>query len=128
MSIALLLVDHGSTHEAANQMLIDVAQLVQNLQPEIMVEYAHMELAEPTLEQGIAACVEKGALTVVVHPFMLSPGRHATVDIPRMVNKAADYYPGINISVTEPLGLHVKIAEVILIRANLISKTQANLD
>ncbi len=117
--IGLLLVDHGSRFQAANDMLADVAAMVKRLSGLDCVHYAHMELAEPTIEQGFQTCVREGATAVVVHPYFLSPGRHSMSDIPRMVAEAAKAFPGIAYCVTEPLGLHPKICEVTLERAGI---------
>lgn len=119
MRTALLIVDHGSRREEANQMLYGVAEILRQKRPQLIVQIAHMELAEPSIEQGIAACVRAGATEIVVHPYMLSPGRHATQDIPRMATEAAATHPGVTIRVTVPLGLHEKLGEVILQRAGL---------
>ena len=115
---ALIIVDHGSTVEEANDMLAEVARLVESAKSGFdIVKYCHMELAEPTIEQAFDACVSEGAGSVVVHPYFLSPGRHSTRDIPAMVEEAARKHPGVVYKVTEPLGIHGKIIEVILERA-----------
>ena len=119
MNEALLIVDHGSTRKEANEMLADVACIIRGIRPGLVVHYAHMELSEPTIAQGFAQCVKDGAAGVIVHPYMLSPGRHATKDIPGMVAECAAKYPGIKFRVTEPLGLDKKIGEVVLERAGL---------
>ena len=119
MSIALLIVDHGSTRDEANRMLEDVADVVRRKRPGLIVHIAHMELAQPTLEEGIEACVRDGANEVVVHPYMLSPGRHAAHDIPDMVTQTAVRFPGVRFRVTGPLGIHDKIGEVVIERAGL---------
>ena len=56
---------------------------------------------------------------MVVFPYMLSPGKHSTGDIPRMVAKAAASHPGVRYSVTEAFGVHEKLAEVVLARAGV---------
>jgi sirohydrochlorin ferrochelatase len=117
--IGLLLVDHGSRFQEANDMLADVAALVKRLSGLDCVHYAHMELAEPTIQQGFETCVREGATAVVVHPYFLSPGRHSKSDIPRMVAEAARALPGIAYCVTDPLGLHHKLCEVVLERAGI---------
>ena len=119
MPTALLIIDHGSVQPAANAMLEDVAAILRRKRPDLIVEIAHMELAEPTIQQGIDACVRSGATEIVAHPYMLAPGRHATQDIPRMVQAAAGNHPGVVVRVTTPLGLHDKIGEVVLERAGL---------
>jgi sirohydrochlorin ferrochelatase len=100
-------------------MLADVAAMVRELTGLEKVYICHMELAEPTIAEGFAACVKDGATSVVVHPYFLGPGRHSTTDIPRMVAEAAQAFPGVEYCVTEPLGVHPKIGEVILERTGL---------
>ena len=117
---ALIIVDHGSKLEEANLMLAKIAELLiskQNTEFEI-ISYCHMELAEPTIEQAFDECAAKGATEIVVHPYFLAPGRHSTQDIPNMVKAAAKNYPDISYEVTDPLGVHEKILEVILERAS----------
>jgi len=123
---AILLVDHGSVRNEANEMLVDMAQLVQRMTGnDVIVRYAHMELAEPTIAEGFANCVEAGASEVIVFPYMLSPGRHSTTDIPRMVNEAAANHPGVTFSVTPPFGIEEKLGEIILARAHLSAESPA---
>ena len=112
---AILLVDHGSRRDEANEMLVSMAELVQSMAgPAIIVRHAHMELAEPSIASGIRSCVDAGATSVTVFPYMLSPGRHSTSDIPRMVADIAPLHPDVSFSVTPPFGIHEKLAEVIL--------------
>lgn len=112
-SIGLVLVDHGSKKQAANEMLLEVADLFRRVSGYRIVEPAHMELADPTIEAAFSACVEQGATLVIVHPYFLSPGRHSTADIPRMVASAARQHPGVEYHVTPPLGIDEKIARLI---------------
>lgn len=97
-------------------MLLDVARLLAQAAPEYHVEIAHMDLAEPTIEEGFVACVAAGAREVIVHPFMLSPGRHSRSDIPLLVAQAARQHPGVSARVTEPLGVDPRLVDVILRR------------
>ncbi|HUF27898.1 MAG TPA: CbiX/SirB N-terminal domain-containing protein [Gemmatimonadaceae bacterium] len=117
---AILLIDHGSTRDEANEMLACVANLVQSMAGTgTIVRYAHMELAPPTIEEGFAACVAAGATEVVVFPYMLSPGKHSMRDIPRMVGDAAAAHPSVAFTVTPAFGVHEKLAEVVLLRAEV---------
>lgn len=109
----VILVDHGSKNAAANDMLVHVVQAYREAIGAAIVEPAHMELAEPTIEQAFARCVEQGARHVIVHPYFLSPGRHSTTDIPHLAAQAAANHPGIAYRVTEPLGLDPRLTAVI---------------
>jgi sirohydrochlorin ferrochelatase len=116
---ALILVDHGSRFHEANDMLLEVVAMVKELSGLERVYPAHMELAEPSIRQAFGRAVNEGATAVVVHPYFLSPGRHSTNDIPRMVEEAAQAFSGVEHCVTAPLGLHTKIGEVVLERAGV---------
>ncbi len=114
---ALLLIDHGSRRDAANQLVGEVAALVkQRLGPKSIVESAHMEIAGPTIAEAFALCVEQGATNVVVHPFMLAPGRHVTEDLPRLVAEAAAPHPGVRFSIAGPLGSHAGVIDAVIER------------
>src|SRR5215208_2655658 len=116
----ILIVDHGSQKAEANDMLRCMSNLLQTMTgPEVVVRYAHMELAEPTIGRGFADCVRGGATDVTVFPYMLSPGRHSTSDIPRMVSQAAREFSHVTFIVTPAFGVHEKLAELILDRAGV---------
>ena len=119
MPTAILIVDHGSRRQEANDMLSGVGDIVKKQRPDLIVNIAHMELAEPTIAQGVQKCIDDGATQIIVHPYMLSPGRHATEDIPHIATEAASKHPNLKIDVTAPLGLHEKLGDIILERANL---------
>ena len=116
----ILIVDHGSQKREANDMLRSMAALIQTMAgSDVVVRYAHMELADPDIAAGFSSCVQGGATDVTVFPYMLSPGRHSTADIPRMVANVAKAFPNVNFSVTPAFGLHEKLAEVVLERAGI---------
>jgi len=116
---ALIIVDHGSKLHKANEMLVQIAELIKKKNSPVfeIISYCHMELAEPTIGQAFDDCVSQGAQHIVVHPYFLAPGRHSTQDIPNLVKDAAMKHPGVSYHVTEPLGIHENIIEVILERA-----------
>jgi sirohydrochlorin ferrochelatase len=117
---SILLIDHGSVRDEANQMLAGAADLLQQMVGDaVVVRYAHMELAQPTIAQGFAACVGAGATEVIAFPYMLSPGKHVTRDVPRLVAEAARQFPDVPYRVTEAFGIHEKLAELIALRAGV---------
>ena len=116
MKRGILLVDHGSRRPEANAQLEALAERLRRRVPGEVVAIAHLELAEPTLAQGLDACVAAGACEIVVHPYFLGPGSHTARDIPRLVAEAAARHPGVAVRVSQPLGLHEKIVDVVLER------------
>ena len=118
MKRAILLVDHGSRRAEANAQLEAVADRVRTRAAGTIVEVAHLEIAEPSIGQGIEACVEQGATRIVVHPFFLAPGRHTSEDIPAQVARALRSHPNVQIRISEPLGDHAALIDVILERVS----------
>lgn len=111
--LAIIIVDHGSRLEASNQSLLSVVEMFQADSSYEIVEPAHMEIAEPTIAMALDRCVEQGARFVVVHPYFLAPGKHWKHDIPRLVAEAAANHPGIGYVVSEPLGPHRTMNQII---------------
>ncbi|MFM1919580.1 MAG: hypothetical protein RLZZ303_1214 [Candidatus Hydrogenedentota bacterium] len=112
----VIIVDHGSRRPEANDMIHTVADCFREHSGARIVEGAHMELAEPGIAEAFNRCVAQGARHVVIALFFLSPGRHSREDIPALAAEAAAPHPGVTWSVTEPLGVDARIADVMLDR------------
>lgn len=99
---AYLLVDHGSRLEAANRVVEDVARaFASHVEPGAEVAFAHQEAAPPSIEDAVAALARDGVTELVVVPFFLAPGKHATGDVPRLAREAADR-AGMTLEVLPP--------------------------
>lgn len=114
--LGLVIVDHGSTREASNRMLEDFVEMFRAENRFDIVEPAHMELAEPSIDTAFDRCVERGAQRVVVAPYFLAPGKHWNKDIPQLTAAAAVRHPGIAYMVTAPIGLHPLMCDLIASR------------
>ncbi len=114
MKRALVILDHGSRKPEAHAHLERLAASVRERAPELLVQIAHMELAEPDLALAISRCVAAGADEVAVHPLFLVPGRHLTHDIPELVESAAAAHPGVRVHLLEALGDRPELADLIL--------------
>jgi sirohydrochlorin ferrochelatase len=118
VSRAILLVDHGSQHAPANELLDRIADAMRARLGGAIVEVAHMEIAEPSLAAGLARCAERGASEIVVCPCFLGPGRHTTRDIPQLVARACAAYPELRVRVAAPLGFDERIVDVLIARVD----------
>ncbi|QMU60590.1 MAG: cobalamin biosynthesis protein CbiX [Gammaproteobacteria bacterium] len=113
---ALLLIAHGSRRQASND---EVRKLTKNLEQHIdgefsIIECAFLELAEPSIPDGVSACVQKGADSVTVLPYFLSAGRHVITDIPEELKKAQNIHPRVSIKTSPYLGSAQGISEILI--------------
>ncbi|GKY95198.1 hypothetical protein MPSEU_000483000 [Mayamaea pseudoterrestris] len=104
----VLLIDHGSRRPDANQRLLELARLYQQSVADAsktIVTAAHMEIAAPSIRDGIECLLESGVDEIVCHPYFLSPGRHVQEDIPQLVKEAIE---SLNVTIpiltTDPVG------------------------
>ena len=114
---ALLLIGHGSRRLASNDEVRNLAhKLSQKLKDEFsIVECAFLELAEPSIQDGVTTCMKKGVGSVTILPYFLSAGRHVSVDIPAELEKAQQLYPQLQIKIAPYLGSAKGIADILIL-------------
>lgn len=110
--VGVIIVDHGSKRESSNLRLESLCQQFQSRVQHI-VKPAHMEIASPTIDDAFQSCVSEGCELIIVHPFFLGPGKHASEDIPRLVDAARQKHPNVKAIVTDPLGADSRILDII---------------
>ena len=113
---ALLIIAHGSRRAASNDEVRELTARIRGLAGERFgqVDCAFLELAEPSIPDGIECCVRNGAEEVVVLPYFLSAGRHVISDIPEEVEGKQQQYPDVNIHIVPYLGSADSIPELML--------------
>lgn len=75
---------------------------------------AFLELAEPSIPDGIEECIRSGATEVIVLPYFLSAGRHVAEDIPSEVKIKQDEYPDIPIHISPYIGAAPGLVDLML--------------
>ena len=84
---SLLVIAHGSRRESSNDEVRQLVKTISN-QPDSGfddVSAAFLELAEPSIPDGLEACIEQGGKEIIVFPYFLAAGRHVVEDIPAEV-------------------------------------------
>jgi sirohydrochlorin ferrochelatase len=114
---ALLLIAHGSRRAEANADLEHVAAALRERGRYPLVAVSYLELADPDIETGGAACVAAGATDVVLLPYFLSPGKHVVEDLSAARARLATRFPAVRFALAEPLGRHPLLIEVLEQRA-----------
>lgn len=116
----LLIVAHGSRRESSNEEIAELTRTVAQrpLNTFDYVHYAFLEIAEPSISQGLNDCIEKGATHITVFPYFLAAGRHVLEDVPGEVESISQMMPGVEIEIKPHLGAADNIADVLLSCAN----------
>jgi len=116
---ALLVVAHGSRRAESND---EVRQLTERLESQgentfDRVQCAFLELAEPSIPDGLRAALNAGAEQVTVVPYFLSAGRHVVTDIPTEIEVVRGEYPDADIVLAPYLGAAPGLVELLLQQA-----------
>lgn len=111
---AALLISHGSYSPKAEKEIIHLFKEIKALSGFEILEYAFLEIAKPTIPQGIDRCVRKGAQSITVLLNFLNSGKHVDEDIPRIIKEAKARFPHVDFRTTPPIGQHPKIQDLFL--------------
>ena len=109
----LLLIAHGSRRAASNEAVIALAEAMQK-SAGLPVRAAFLELAEPSIAEGIEQCILAGARQLDILPYFLAPGRHVQEDIPRLVSQAMHSHPQVTWRLLPHLGAARDLAGFLL--------------
>jgi len=102
----LCIVAHGSRRQTSNDEVRRLGERVARLHaPGIdHVEVAFLELAEPSIPEGLNRCAARGAREVIVFPYFLAAGTHVAQDIPEIIDAFRLDRPDIQIHLTPHFG------------------------
>ncbi len=118
---SLLVVAHGSRREESNE---EIRTLTRELAERAGEEYARiecafLELAEPSIPNGLRAAITAGATEIIVLPYFLSAGRHVVKDIPAEVDEVRAEHPVITITIAPYLGSAPALGDALLAQARM---------
>jgi sirohydrochlorin ferrochelatase len=116
MKTAILLMAHGSRIPEANDAVREIAAMVKQMTGYEIVEISYREMHLPNIQQGIDTCVAQGAERVLLMPYFLFVGAHVQEDLPEEMAQASERYPNVEFAMGRHLGVHRKLAEVVVER------------
>lgn len=115
MKTAVILLGHGSRAEEGNTALAEVAGLVHTLGG-VEAMPAYLQFCSPSLPEAVESEIKSGAEKVVIVPYFLYSGNHVMKDIPEELDAIRAKHPKVEITMTEHLGAHEKLARIVLER------------
>jgi len=116
---ALLVVAHGSRREESNDEIRDLTACLREQSGDSYDEVAcaFLELAEPSIPDGIRNAIRAGASQVTVLPYFLSAGRHVVKDIPAELEIVRNESPDVEIVLAPYLGAAAGLTGLLLKQA-----------
>lgn len=114
MTKAVLYVFHGSRLHEAKEEAITFFHYCREQTSFQNEHYAFLELATPTIEEGVKQCIKDGAKQIAVVPVLLFSAGHAKKDIPSILSRLKEPYPYIEFLYGKPLGVHDWMVEIVV--------------
>ena len=94
--IGLVLLAHGSRDPHWTKSFEKLRNDLKNETKNGWVCLAFMELAAPSLEDAVAACIKDGVTMIRILPLFMAMGKHLEKDIPKQVERLAAQHEKIN--------------------------------
>jgi len=102
---AYLIIAHGTRDEAGQESFRDFVKAFAVDTRQAIVEHGFLELAEPSIPEGLAKCVAQEATEIILMPMLFFPGKHLNQDLPAILMEARTKYPGVQIMLGGALAL-----------------------
>ena len=113
MKSAYLIIAHGSRDREANQAFFEFLERFRVSFRGRLVEGAFLELAKPSIPDGIERCIAQGAGEIIILPMMFFPGRHVKEDIPRLIETAKARHPEVDFHYAGPVSEHPMLLSIL---------------
>lgn len=118
---AIVLFAHGSRAPDLKEELGRVCELVRAEGSAPIVEMSFLELAEPDMPTAIQRCLDQGATTITVVPYLLNVGMHLRRDLPGLIAGVREQFAGTTIKLAPHLGVDELLARLVIKRAGQAS-------
>ncbi len=116
----ILIVGHGSRERASNEQFEELVDQVRKRRPGGDVRHAYVELAAPSLADGLAALANHNERVVVAPCFLFAAG-HVKNDIPLALAAARRKFPAVRFTAGRVLGVHPAMVELAFQRASEVA-------
>ncbi len=120
MKRGLLVVGHGSRSADAVAVFRQIVDEIRNKSRFGIVMGAHMELAEPGINETVKILADQNVNEIIIAPYFLYEGIHLKKDIPEIISQLASEYPDIEFRMAKPIGFEPLMADIILKRVSEI--------
>jgi sirohydrochlorin cobaltochelatase len=100
----IVLFAHGARDPEWARPFEAIRDRIRAKRPEFHVELAYLEMMTPTLEEAIAALVQRGAPSITVYPLFMGQGGHLKNDLPKILDAIRASHAQVPISLESAIG------------------------
>ena len=100
----LVAVAHGSRDPRHPRTVAELAATIRQRRPDLRVEAAFLDLSVPRLPDVLYRLAAEGVRRVVAVPLLLTPAYHVRTDLPRLLRRARQTHPRLEVSAAAALG------------------------
>ncbi|WP_036486685.1 sirohydrochlorin chelatase [Myxosarcina sp. GI1] len=122
----LLAIGHGTRNDRGRQTFLDFVATYQKLDTSRPVIPCFLELTEPTIQEGIEACIQQGFTEITALPILLFAARHNKFDVTNELDRASASYPQLSLKYGRHFGITPKIIELWRDRLSELDKPENN--
>ncbi|HKO41031.1 MAG TPA: CbiX/SirB N-terminal domain-containing protein [Nitrososphaeraceae archaeon] len=116
----VLVIGHGSSDRRATEAFIFTINAIKESYRN--VDYCFLELAQPTIKEGINSIIKKNPRIVLIMPYFLHKGIHIKHDVIKELKSALKSHSFSNIHIADHIGVDDKMVNLILQRAKEVEK------
>ncbi len=96
---ALIALAHGSRDPRSARTVRQIVASTKAIRPDLKIEPAFLDHARPDLDSVVDRLAARGHTEIVVVPLLLTEAYHARVDVPEVVQAAANRHDALAIRV-----------------------------
>ncbi len=113
---AVILLGHGSRAPRAGESMERVAASLRGRLRNGNVEVCYMANQGPAFPEALERCVARGARKVIVIPYFLHTGMHILQDVPELLKREAERFPGVELVLGRSLGFDDCLVKLVMKR------------
>ncbi len=100
----LILFAHGSRDARWREPVEAIARRAAELDPDLSVRCAYLEIVPPDLAAAAMELIAKGARSICVLPLFLGVGKHLREDLPRLLGQLRSAHPEVIFELRQAVG------------------------
>lgn len=108
----LLAIGHGTRNDRGRQTFIDFVETYQKLDTSRPVIPCFLELTQPSIQQGVEACVKEGYTEITALPILLFAARHNKFDVTNELDRSRSLCPQLNFHYGRHFGITPNIIDL----------------